>query len=34
MGAGVNAMVKMYEHVAPMARRMTLQEVSESGAFL
>lgn len=34
VGAGVGAMMKMYEHVAPMARNITLQEVGESGAFL
>ena len=30
----MGAMMQMYEHVAPMARNITLQEVGESGAFL
>lgn len=34
VGAGVGAMMKMYQHVAPMARNITLQEVGDSGAFL
>lgn len=33
-GAGVGPMMKMYEHVAPMARNITLAEVGDSGAFL
>ncbi len=34
IGAGVGKMLKMYEHVAPMGRNVTNQEVGESGAFL
>ena len=34
VGAGVGPMMKMYEHVAPMARNITLTEVGDSGAFL
>ncbi|MEZ6094147.1 MAG: enoyl-ACP reductase [Pirellulaceae bacterium] len=32
--AGVNEMLKMYEHVAPLARNITHEEVGKSGAFL
>lgn len=32
--AGVNEMIKMYEHVAPMSRNITHEEVGRSGAFL
>ncbi len=34
VGAGVGKMMKMYEHVAPMGRNITLAEVGDSGAFL
>lgn len=34
VGAGVGPMLKMYEHVAPMGRNITLEEVGDSGAFL
>ena len=34
VGAGVGKMMKMYEHVAPMGRNITLTEVGDSGAFL
>ncbi len=34
VGAGVGEMLKMYEHVAPMSRNISLQEVGDSGAFL
>ena len=34
VGAGVGPMMKMYEHVAPMCRNITLKEVGDSGAFL
>ena len=32
--AGVGEMLKMYEHVAPMSRNITHDEVGNSGAFL
>ena len=32
--AGVGEMLKMYEHVAPMSRNVTHEEVGNSGAFL
>ncbi len=32
--AGVNEMLKMYEHVAPLARNVTHEEVGKTGAFL
>ena len=34
VGAGVGEMLKMYEHVAPMSRNISLSEVGDSGAFL
>ena len=34
VGAGVGEMLKMYQHVAPMGRNISLPEVGDSGAFL
>lgn len=34
VGAGVKEMLEMYEHVAPMGRNITHQEVGNTGAFL
>lgn len=33
-GAGVGEMLKMYKHVAPMSRNVSVDEVGQSGAFL
>ncbi len=33
-GAGVDDMLKLYEHMAPLARNITHEEVGKSGAFL